>query len=168
MKIVVGVLLTLAVVAGLVVAAVLVLRRNQESTISQANQLIPGRPTRAPREWALSHDPEARLHRRLRDAMTALHAATSIDTGSTIVLRADLEQTALDLDDHLVAVAHLTPGHKDELLASITTTVASIETAVARYAAAATTPDTTALEADLAVVQRQLDVTRELQRKLTA
>ena len=84
------------------------------------------------------------------------------------MLRADLEQTALDLDDHLVAVAQLAPNHRGELLATITTTVESIEAAVARYATAATMPDATTLESDLATVQRHLDVTREVQRRLTA
>jgi hypothetical protein len=166
MEIVVAVILTLAVIAGLAVAVVALVNANQQRAMSRANQLIPGRPTRAPREWALSHDPEARLHRRLRAAMSALHTVNALDTGSTLVLRADLEQTALNLDDHLVAVAQLTPDHKNKLLQSITTTVESIEAAVARYAAAATMPDTAALEADLATVQRQLDTVSELQRGL--
>jgi hypothetical protein len=166
MAIAVVVLLALALIAGLTVAAVAVVGHYQQRAITRANQLIPGRPTHAPRSWALSHDPEARLHRRLRDAMTALNAANSFDAGSALLLRADLEQTALVLDDHLVAVAQLAPVHKDELLQTITTTVETIESAVARYAAATTAPDTTALEADLATVQRQLDVTTELQKRL--
>ncbi|OBF86379.1 hypothetical protein A5791_21430 [Mycobacterium sp. 852002-51163_SCH5372311] len=166
MEVVMAVILTLAVIAGLAVAVVAVVNANQQRAVARANQLIPGRPTHAPRTWAVSHEPEARLHRRLRDAMSALHAVNALDTGSTLVLRADLEQTALSLDDHLVAVAQLAPDHKDELLQSITTTVESIEAAVARYAAAATMPDTTALEADLATVQRQLDTVSELQRGL--
>lgn len=164
------VILALVVIVGLVVgvAAVIVavVHHNQQRSITSANELMPGRPTRAPRAWAVSHDPEARLHRRLRDAMAALHAANAFDTGSTVMLRADLEQTALNLDDHLVAVAQLAPAQKDQLLQSITATVESIEAAVARYSVAATAPDTRALEADLATVQQQLDVTRELQRKL--
>lgn len=166
MEVLVAVILTLALIAGLAVAVVAVVGRSQQRAISRANQLIPGRPTRAPRAWAVSHDPEARLHRRLRDAMSALQAVNVIDSGSTLMLRADLEQTALNLDDHLVAVAQLAPGRKDELLQSITTTVESIEAAVARYAEAATMPDTTALEADLATVQRQLDTVSDLQKGL--
>lgn len=160
------VILALAVIVGLTVTVVAVVGHYQQRALTRANQVIPGRPTRAPRSWAVSHDPEARLHRRLRDALTALHAVNALDTGSTIVLRADLEQTAVDLDDRLVAVAQLPPAHKDELLQTITTTVESIEAAVARYATAATMPETTTLEADLATVQRQLDITTELQRKL--
>ncbi len=97
--------------------------------------------------------------------MTALHAANAFDTGSTVVLRADLEQTALAVDNQLIAVAGLAPAQRDELLQSIARTVESIEAAVGRYAAAATKPDTAALEADLAAVQDQLDVTVRLQRR---
>jgi hypothetical protein len=168
MEIVVAVILILALIVAVAAAALAVVHRRQQRALTDANQVIPGRPSRAPRSWAVSHDPEARLHRRLRDAMTALYAVNAIDTGTTIVLRADLEQTALDLDDHLVAVAQLAPNHRDELLATITTTVESIEAAVARYASATTMPDPRTLEADLATVQQHLDVTREVQRRLTA
>ncbi|BDB43873.1 MULTISPECIES: hypothetical protein [Mycobacterium] len=152
-------------VIGATVAVVAVVNRNQQRAITRDSQLIPGQPTAAPRSWARSHDPEARLHRRLRDAMTALHAANAFDTGSTVVLRADLEQTALAVDNQLIAVAGLAPAQRDELLQSIARTVESIEAAVGRYAAAATKPDTAALEADLAAVQDQLDVTVQLQRR---
>src|SRR6476661_5572682 len=107
MEIAVVVILALTLILGLTVAVVAVVHRSQKRALIRDNQLIPGRPTLAPRSWAVSHEPEARLHRRLRDAMAALHAADSLDTGSTIVLRADLEQTTIDLDDHLVAVSQL-------------------------------------------------------------
>lgn len=166
MDIVVGVILALALTVGAAVAVVVTLHRKQQQKLSRDNQLLPGRPTSAPRSWAVSHDPEARLHRRLRDAMTALHSTTFLDTGTTVVLRADLEQTAFELDDYLVAVSRLPPVHREELLQKITATVECIESAVARYAAAATLPDTSLLEADLAAVQHQLDITSELQRRL--
>ncbi|GFG67393.1 hypothetical protein MKUB_48830 [Mycobacterium kubicae] len=166
MEIVLGVVLVLAFVVGLTVAVIAMVHHTQQRAITRDNQLIPGRPTRAPRAWARSHDPEARLHRRLRDALRALHAVDALDTGSTVVLRADLEQTAFEVDDHLVAISQLSPVHKGELLGSITATVDAIEAAVARYATAATGPDTSALEADLATVQNQFDITKELQRRL--
>ena len=166
MEVAVVVIVALILMVGLAVAVIAVVGHNQQRALARDNQLIPGRPTRAPKAWAVAHDPEARLHRRLRDAMTALHAANSVETGSTVLLRADLEQTAIDLDDHLVAVAQLPPAQKSELLQSITTTVEGIEAAVARHAAASTMPDPSALEADLATVQRQLDVTAEMHRRL--
>jgi hypothetical protein len=166
MEIVVALIVTLVLIVGVTAALVLVVQRKQQRALTRDNQVIPGRLTRAPRSWAVSHDPEARLHRRLRDAMAALEAVSAMDTGSTIALRADLEQTAIQLDDQLVAAAQLTPPQKAELLQAITTTVESVEGAVGRYAAAATTPDTSALEVDVATVQNQLDVTKELQRRL--
>jgi hypothetical protein len=166
MEIVVALIVTLVLIVGVTAAVVLVVQRKQQRALTRDNQVIPGRLTRAPRSWAVSHDPEARLHRRLRDAMAALEAVSAMDTGSTIALRADLEQTAIQLDDQLVAAAQLTPPQKAELLQAITTTVESVEGAVGRYAAAATTPDTSALEVDVATVQNQLDVTKELQRRL--
>ena len=166
MEFVVALIVTLALITGATIAVLLIVHRKQQRAITRDNQLIPGRPTRAPRSWAVSHDPEARLHRRLRDAMAALRAVNAMDTGSTVVLRADLEQTAIQLDDQLVAVAQLTPPQRQELLQTITATVESVEAAVGRYAAAATMPDTSALDADVATVRRQLDVTRELQRRL--
>jgi hypothetical protein len=166
MEFVVLLVVTLLLIVGVAIAIVAVVHRKQQRALGRDNQLIAGHPTRAPSSWAVSHDPEARLHRRLRDAMAALSAVNAMDTGSTVTLRADLEQTVLQLDDQLVAVAQLTPAQRQELLAAITTTVESIEAAVGRYAAATTTPDTSALDADVATVQRQLDVTRELQRRL--
>jgi hypothetical protein len=166
MEIVVASVFTLVLIAGVTAAIVGVVHRKQQRALTRDNQLIAGRLTRAPRSWAVSPDPEARLHRRLRDAMAALQAVNAIDTGSTIALRADLEQTAIQLDDQLVAVAQLTPTQREQLLPAITTTVESVEAAVGRYAATATKPDTAALDADVATVQHQIDVTRELQRRL--
>jgi hypothetical protein len=161
-----AILTPIVVVVGMAVGVVAIVGRRQQRQIGRANQVIPGHPTRAPRSWAVAHNPEALLHRRLRDAMTALRTVQSFDASSAFVLRTDLEQTALDLDDHLVVVAQLKADHKEEYLQAVTATVESIEGAVAKYAAAATLPDTSALEADLATVQRQLDTTAELQRKL--
>jgi pyridoxine 5'-phosphate synthase PdxJ len=94
------------------------------------------------------------------------NTSNAIDTGSTITLRADLEQTAIQLDDQLVAVAQLTPSQRQELVAAITTTVESVEAAVGRYAAATTSPNTSVLDAVIARVQRHFNVTKELQPRL--
>src|ERR1700753_2162249 len=118
-------ILTPVVILGFAISVVAIVGRRQQRQTARANQLIPGHPTRAPRSWALSHNPEAVLHRRLRDAMTALRAAESFDASPPFVLRARLERTALDLDAHRVVVAQLTAEHKDEYLQSITQTVES-------------------------------------------
>ena len=106
-----------------------VMLRNAQD-FSDANEVIPGVPTRAPKEWAGAHSPEARLHRRLRDSMEALRANAALDDPSMVDVRASLEREALAVDDTLVAVAALPKGNRDEPIRRVTEAVERIETAV--------------------------------------
>ncbi|MCC3314021.1 hypothetical protein [Nocardia africana] len=160
--------LGLVVIVGGVVAIGLVALAHQRRRIAAENQVVPGTATRAPSSWARSHDPEARLHRRLRDAMTALRAVTAYDTAATVTLRADLEQSALALDDHLVAISMLHPDARTPQLAQADRAVAAVEAGVADYATAATQPDLSALEADLAGVRARLRTADDLRRGIGA
>lgn len=117
----------LIVVVGTV--AYLALRNAQD--FSDANEVIPGTPTRAPKAWAGAHSPEARLHRRLRDSMTALRANRSLDEPALIEVRDALEREALAIDDQLVAAAALPARVRDEPMAQVATAVESVEAAVA-------------------------------------
>ncbi|MEV5650748.1 hypothetical protein AB0L57_21070 [Nocardia sp. NPDC052254] len=148
-------LVVLLIVGGAVVLAVVTLNK-QRHKLTLANQVVPGVPTRAPQSWALSHDPEARLHRRLRDAIAALHAVTAYDTAVTVTLRANLEQAALAMDDHLIAISGLRGEYREPRLAKAEEGVVAIEAAVAEYAGATTQPDPAALDAGLAGVQDRL------------
>ena len=98
---------------------------------SDANEVIPGHPTQAPKSWAGAHSPEARLHRRLRDAMTALRANRALDEPALVPVREALEREALAVDDRLVAVAALPKGVRAQPLDQVTRAVESIELAVA-------------------------------------
>ncbi|WP_030517658.1 hypothetical protein [Nocardia sp. NRRL WC-3656] len=156
--------LALVVIVGGIVAIGAVALAHQRRRIAAENQVVPGTATRAPTAWARSHDPEARLHRRLRDAMTALRAVTAYDTAATVTLRADLEQSALALDDHLVAISMLHSDSRTAQLAQAEHAVAAVEAGVADYATAATQPDLSALEADLAGVRERLRTADDLRR----
>lgn len=156
--------LALVVILGGIVAIGAVALAHQRRRIAAENQVVPGTATRAPTAWARSHDPEARLHRRLRDAMTALRAVTAYDTAATVTLRADLEQSALALDDHLVAISMLHSDARTAQLAQIERAVAAVEAGVADYATAATQPDLSALEADLTGVRERLRTADDLRR----
>ncbi|MBF6447444.1 MULTISPECIES: hypothetical protein [Nocardia] len=156
--------LALVVTVGGIVAIGAVALAHQRRRIAAENQVVPGTATRAPTAWARSHDPEARLHRRLRDAMTALRAVTAYDTAATVTLRADLEQSALALDDHLVAISMLRPDARTAQLAQAERAVAAVEAGVADYATAATQPDLRALEADLAGVRERLRTADDFRR----
>lgn len=126
-------LLLLAVV--LVVGGVAALAIRSKSAYDRSNELLPGVPTNAPSSWAGSHDPEARLHRRLRDALAALRANQDFDHDGTMIdLRVDLEQQAVALDDQLIATAALPKNLRSEPLARLTAAVESIERAVADLA----------------------------------
>ncbi|MCX4092702.1 hypothetical protein [Nocardia sp. alder85J] len=166
MIIVIVLLLALVVIIGGVAGVLLVVGNHQRREAAHDNQVIPGTPTRAPVSWARSHDPEARLHRRLRDAMTALHAVAAYDTAASLSMRSGLEQSALAVDHHLVAVAGLPRSHRDQQLPELTRAVETIEAGVADYTLATTKPDLSALEADLSAVQSKLDAVTEIRRTL--
>lgn len=129
----------LAVIVGLavvgMVAAIAVLAKRSKDSFEAAGQLIPGVPSPAPTSWAGSHDPEARLHRRLRDALAALGANQVFDhSGALLDLRVELEQQALEVDEQLVATAALPLSMRSEPLDRLTEAVTSIEQAVAELA----------------------------------
>lgn len=131
-------IVVLAAVAAVVVAGVLALRG--KSKYDASNQLIPGVSTSAPGSWAGSHDPEARLHRRLRDALAALAANQAFDDNGTLLdLRVELQQQAIALDEQLVATAALPLNLRADPLERISGAVGSIEQAVAGLAGASAT-----------------------------
>lgn len=109
--------------------AYMALRNAQD--FSDANEIIPGVRTNAPKEWAGAHSPEARLHRRLRDAMEAVRANAALDDPSLIDVRMSLEQQALATDERLIAAAALPKGRREEPVAAVAETVEEIEGLVA-------------------------------------
>lgn len=128
-------LAVLLVVAGVVVAGVLALRG--KAAYEASSRLGPNLSSAAPTSWAGSHDPEARLHRRLRDALAALTANQAFDDdGRLLDIRVELEQQAVALDDQLVATAALPLTVRSEPLQRIAGAVASLEQAVADLAGA--------------------------------
>ena len=130
-----GVLVFLAlVVVSAVVAATLVVRSGTRR-YAEANEVVPGTPTRAPAEWAGAHTPEARLHRRLRDAVAALRADPAMEDAWMLEARVSLEQHALAVDERLVAVAALPERVRAEPLAAVAAAVDAVEEAVASVVA---------------------------------
>lgn len=114
-----------------VLATVVYVALRNAQDFSDANEVIPGVPTDAPKAWAGAHSPEARLHRRLRDSMTALRANRALDEPALIQVREALEREALAIDEQLVAAAALPARVRDEPIAQVTTAVEAVETAVA-------------------------------------
>lgn len=126
-------LVVVAMVGGVAVAGIAALRN--KANFERDSRLGPGLSSSAPTAWAGSHDPEARLHRRLRDVVAALSANQSFDmNGSLLDLRVELEQQAMALDEQLVATAALPLHVRAEPLARIVAAVESVEQAVAELA----------------------------------
>jgi hypothetical protein len=117
------------IVVALAAIAYVALRNAQD--FSDANEVIPGVPTKAPKAWAGAHSPEARLHRRLRDAMTALRANRALDEPALVPVRESLEREALAIDDQLVAAAALPKTVRDGPIQRVADAVDAIEQVVA-------------------------------------
>ena len=126
------VVLLLVVVSAVVAASVVV--RTQKRNFAEANVVVPGTDTKAPAEWAGAHTPEARLHRRLRDAVAAVRANPAMEDAFMMDARVSLEQQALAVDERLIAVAALPEGVRAEPMASVSAAVDAVEAAVAALA----------------------------------
>ena len=148
---VLGVLLVVAIGIG---AAVVLATRSKQAYVS-ANQVVPGVATKAPESWAGSHHLEARLHRRLRDAMTAL-----------LDLRVELEHQAVALDDRLVVIAALPAEHRHEHLEKAAESVATIEATVAVLAGREADRAQVALQAALDRAREHTDLLDQIQAEL--
>lgn len=121
--------LLLVMIGVLAVGAYVALRNAQD--FSDANEIVPGVATAAPKAWAGAHTPEARMHRRLRDAVVALNANASLDDPALAPVRSSIQDQALAVDERLIAAAALPKNHREEPLRQIEKAVYAIEGAVA-------------------------------------
>jgi hypothetical protein len=123
-------LFVIIIVFSIVAAVAYTALRNAQD-FSDANEIIPGTPTRAPKAWAGAHSQEARLHRRLRDAMVVLRENASLDDPSLAPARSALEREALAIDDALIGIAALPKHHREAHMTDVASAVEAVEEAVA-------------------------------------
>ena len=159
--------LAAVVVVGALAAGAAVLATRSKADYDRSNRILADQPTNAPSSWAGSHDPEALLHRRLRDSMRALAANQAFDDdGGLLDARVELEQQALAIDNHLVAVAALPAGQRSAPLAEVTTAVETIETAVAELANLSAGGTRPALDAVVERVRQRTTVVDQIRAEL--
>lgn len=144
------VVVVLVLLVASAVAAATVVVRTQKRKFAEANVVVPGTSTKAPAEWAGAHTPEARLHRRLRDAVEAVRGNPAMEDAFMMDARVSLEQQALAVDERLIAVAALPERVRAEPLASVSAAVDAVEAAVAALVAGPT--ERTGLDRALAEV----------------
>lgn len=129
--------LTVAAVVGFGVA--LAVRSRAEFT--EQNQVVPGRRSPAPASWAGAHSREAKLHRRLGDAVKgARENPRFIELGLAAQMNA-LDAEAMAIDERLVAAASLPAAHRDAAIDPLETHVVALEAAVAEMVTSITVAD---------------------------
>jgi hypothetical protein len=133
------VVVLLVIVAGLAAAGgVFVMTRRIREGARRANELIPGQPTNAPESWSGSHDPEARLHRRMRDALSLLRSDPKADyDGGRIDARVRLEIAATELDNRLVTASKSPQRVRDPIIAQAGDAVTELENLAAEISGGA-------------------------------
>ena len=126
-----GLLLVLLLVLLAGVVGAVALARSSKRQYARQNDVVPGVRSSAPASWAGAHTAEAKLHRRLRDAVRSLYQHPRADDPSFASLRSALEQQALAVDERLVAASALPDAVRDEPLARAAGEVAAVEGAAA-------------------------------------
>ena len=125
------VLLALLVVAaaGIAMAGALATRARRDR--ASRLQVVPGVASRAPVAWAGAHSPEAKLHRRLGDAVRSMRAQPTWSGPMFAEQRSALEAEAMRIDDRLVAIAALHGPQRAPAIEQVAGLVDRYEKAVA-------------------------------------
>lgn len=117
-------------------AGVFVMTRRIRAGALAANEIIPGQATNAPASWAGSHDPEARLHRRIRDALALLRSDPKLEyDGARIDARVRIEMAATDLDNRLITAAASPARLREPIAAQADSVVTELENVAAALSA---------------------------------
>lgn len=129
------ILLAILVVVGLGVALAV---RGKQSAADNL-RLAPGLTSNAPKEWAGSHSPEAKLHRRLRAAARSIDQAP-MDSVVSIEQRVAVQQQIVQVDNQLVAAAAVPGDGGVAALARIDALVVAVEASAAKVLFGAVDP----------------------------
>ncbi len=126
---IVSVILIAAVVAIVGFGVALTVRSKRE--FDAANEVVPGISSSAPAAWAGAHSPEAKLHRRLGDAVRAVHDDPRLVELGLAAQTKHVESVALAIDERLVAAAALPSRQRAAAVAAFEPQVVALEDTVA-------------------------------------
>lgn len=121
-----------AVVVAAGIALAIALASSARRDYAARLEVVPGTPSAAPRSWAGSHTPAARMHRRLGDAVRSMRDQPALAGAVFVAQREVLEQEALRIDERLIAFDRLPGGEVGE----IEPLVSAFEEAVTRLVTA--------------------------------
>lgn len=125
-SIVLAVLFIAVAAAAAGAAAVALGAQRVKQNARRGQEIAPGQRSAAPLGWAGAHTPEARLHRRLGQAMSGLRQATEDDPMVTANVDV-IEREALRIEHQLVAASHLPARLKDPAIEELSVAVDQIE-----------------------------------------
>lgn len=128
MSLVIGALLLGSIGVVIAFGVVLALRSKQEFT--EQNEVVPGRRSPAPASWAGAHSREAKLHRRLGEAVKAARANPRFVELGLAAQTAAIEAEALAIDERLVAAAALPAAHRNAAIDPLEQHVVDLEATV--------------------------------------
>ncbi|MGB3735323.1 MAG: hypothetical protein WA964_10240 [Ilumatobacter sp.] len=128
MSLVIGALLLGSVGVVIAFGVVLALRSRQEFT--EQNEVVPGRRSPAPASWAGAHSREAKLHRRLGEAVKAARSNPRFVELGLAAQTAAIEAEALAIDERLVAAAALPAAHRNAAIDPLEQHVVDLEATV--------------------------------------
>lgn len=132
-------LLALTVIAVVGFGVALVVRSKRE--FAEQNQVVPGRASPAPANWAGAHTREAKLHRRLGDAVRGAHDNPRfVELGLAAQMQA-IDAEALAIDERLVAAAGLPGSHRDAAIDALEANVVQLEATIADVVTSVTVAD---------------------------
>ncbi len=129
------------------------------------NQVAPGVATNAPENWFGSHDPEAKLHRRVRDAAHGLRLTAKNDPNMVETV-ASVDREAVNLDDQIVAASHLPEDLKPEALAGLEEAVSQFEEITAGLITRTSGLGNDNVKAELDDLAERLDLVAEARAEL--
>ncbi len=135
-------LLVLTVVAVVGFGVALAVRSRKD--FAEQNQVVPGRASPAPANWAGAHTREARLHRRLGDAVKGAHENPRFVELGLAPQMAQIDAQAMAIDERLVAAANLPASHKDAAIDAIEAHVVELEQTIADLVTGVTVSDSRA------------------------
>jgi hypothetical protein len=167
-------LLLLVAVAAIVAFGVALTVRSKKD-FDDANEVVPGVKSAAPASWAGAHSAEAKLHRRLGDAVRAARNNPRLVELGLSAQTKQIESEALAIDERIVAAAGLPVSHRANAVAALEPNVVALEDAVSTLVTSTTVGQSKALleqvvsEADIklqALAQARAEV-EQLDREAT-
>lgn len=121
----------LIIAAGVVY--IVALSRRSKAQLAAGIAVPPGMPEGAPKEWAGSHSPEAKMHRRLAALARSL-AALPLGDAASIERKVGIEGRIQELDRRLIALAQAPDAARKEAVTALEPEVAAAEAEVGRLA----------------------------------